>query len=169
MGFSALMLFINKHPLTMVRGQAGREEARVSRGNRVTIKSGVWGHRKGFSPDLFLSLKYTTDSGAINLDMKKTTRILNPRKTHLSKILHDVNIKSKELEKGFKLLKTILAHTPHFHTPLCIFSIFIVLCCWLGTGKKDSRNKVCVGVILFFLFSPPLCFKALPRRHSTVS
>lgn len=54
MGFSALSLFINKHPLTMVGGQAGREEERVSRGNRVTTELGVWGHRNVFSPDSVL-------------------------------------------------------------------------------------------------------------------
>lgn len=35
-------------------GQAGREEERVSRGNRVTTESGVWGHRNVFSPDSVL-------------------------------------------------------------------------------------------------------------------
>lgn len=69
------------------------------------------------------------------LTCKRLARMLNPRKTHLSKILRDVNIKSVELEKGFKLLKTILAAPhPHFHTSSCIF--FSLHCFMLMGGGR---------------------------------
>lgn len=68
------------------------------------------------------------------LTCKRLARMLNPRKTHLSKILRDVNIKSVELEKGFKLLKTILAPHPHFHTSSCIF--FSLHCFMLMGGGR---------------------------------
>lgn len=53
MGFSALLLFINKYPLTMAGGgHTDRKGGRKSfRGKRVATDSGGWGHRIVFSPD----------------------------------------------------------------------------------------------------------------------
>lgn len=85
------------------------------------------------------------------LTCKRLVRTLNPRKTHLSKILYDVNIKSMELENGFKLLKMILAPTPFSH----ILMHFLSLHCFVLEGREreifqDTRS-VC-GVVLFHFF-----------------
>jgi hypothetical protein len=81
-------------------------------------------------------------TGQLILTSKRLARILNPRKAHLSQTLHDVNIQSRKLEKGCKLLNTILAPPPppfsHIFMHVLSLPCFTLL---MGWREKDSREQ----------------------------